>query len=50
MIRLRAGDAQFKVVLDAIRHLMSPPPEPQHRETGFQVKDDDDDQPGGKRR
>jgi len=34
-------DAQFKVVFDAIRQLMSPP-EPRRREIGFHVKYDDD--------
>lgn len=34
-------DAQFKVVFDAIRQLMSPP-EPKRREIGFHVKYDDD--------
>ena len=35
-------DAQFKVVFDAIRQLMSPPePEPKRREIGFHVKYDD---------
>jgi hypothetical protein len=35
-------DAQFKIVFDAIRQLMSPPePEPKRREIGFHVKYDD---------
>lgn len=34
-------DAQFKVVFDAIRQLMSPPAKPK-REIGFHVKYDDD--------
>jgi phage regulator Rha-like protein len=34
-------DAQFKVVFDAIRQLMSPPARPK-REIGFHVKNDDD--------
>ncbi len=34
-------DAQFKIVFDAIRQLMSPP-EPKRREIGFHVKYDDD--------
>ena len=34
-------DAQFKVVFDAIRQLMSPPARPK-REIGFHVKYDDD--------
>ena len=34
-------DAEFKVVFDAIRQLMSPP-EPKRREIGFHVKYDDD--------
>jgi hypothetical protein len=34
-------DAQFKVVFDAIRQLMSPPEKPR-REIGFHVKYDDD--------
>ncbi len=34
-------DAQFKVVFDAIRQLMSPPAKPK-REIGFHVKQDDD--------
>ena len=34
-------DAQFKVVFDAIRQLMTPP-EPKRREIGFHVKSDDD--------
>ena len=33
-------DAQFKIVFDAIRQLMSPP-EPKRREIGFHVKYDD---------
>ena len=33
-------DGQFKVVFDAIRHLMSPA-EPKRREIGFHVKPDD---------
>ena len=33
-------DAQFKVVFDAIRQLMSPP-EPKRREIGFHVKYDE---------
>ena len=37
----RKYDAQFKVVFDAIRQLMSPP-EPKRREIGFHVKYDDD--------
>ncbi len=35
-------DRQFKIVFDAIRRLMSPPPEPKRREIGFHVKYDDD--------
>ena len=35
-------DRQFKIVFDAIRQLMSPPPEPKRREIGFHVKYDDD--------
>jgi hypothetical protein len=35
-------DAQFKVVFDAIRQLMSPPEPPKRREIGFHVKHDDD--------
>ena len=42
-------DAQFKVVFDAIRQLMSPPPEPKRREIGFHVKYDDD-KPKAKKR
>jgi hypothetical protein len=34
-------DAQFKVVFDAIRKLMSPP-ETKRREIGFHVKHEDD--------
>jgi phage regulator Rha-like protein len=34
-------DAQFKMVFDAIRQLMTPP-EPKRREIGFHVKYDDD--------
>ena len=34
-------DAQFKVVFDAIRQLMSPPAKPK-REIGFHVKHEDD--------
>ena len=34
-------DAQFKVVFDAIRQLMSPPAKPK-REIGFHVKYDND--------
>ncbi|MDR3458927.1 MAG: ORF6N domain-containing protein [Verrucomicrobiae bacterium] len=41
-------DAQFKVVFDAIRQLMSPPVKPK-REIGFHVKSDDD-KPRAKRR
>ena len=41
-------DAQFKVVFDAIRQLMSPP-EPKRREIGFHVKYDDD-KPKSKKR
>jgi hypothetical protein len=41
-------DAQFKVVFDAIRQLMSPPAKPK-REIGFRVKYDDD-QPKAKKR
>ena len=37
----RKYDAQFKVVFDAIRQLMSPPDKPK-REMGFHVKYDDD--------
>jgi hypothetical protein len=42
-------DAQFKVVFDAIRQLMSPPSEPKRREIGFHVKYDDD-KPKSKKR
>jgi phage regulator Rha-like protein len=41
-------DAQFKVVFDAIRQLMSPPAKPK-REIGFHVKPDDD-KPKAKKR
>ena len=41
-------DAQFKVVFDAIRRLMSPP-EPKRREIGFHVKYDDDKPKANKR-
>jgi phage regulator Rha-like protein len=41
-------DAQFKVVFDAIRQLMSPPPKPK-REMGFHVKHVDD-KPNAKKR
>ena len=41
-------DAQFKVVFDAIRQLMSPPEKPK-REIGFHVKPDDD-KPKAKKR
>jgi len=41
-------DAQFKVVFDAIRQLMSPP-EPKRREIGFHAKYDDD-KPKAKKR
>jgi hypothetical protein len=41
-------DAQFKVVFDAVRQLMSPP-EPKRREIGFHVKYDDD-KPKAKKR
>jgi hypothetical protein len=41
-------DAQFKVVFDAIRQLMSPPVKPK-REIGFHVKYDDD-KPKAKKR
>jgi len=41
-------DAQFKVVFDAIRQLMSPPAKPR-REIGFHVKYDDD-KPKAKKR
>jgi hypothetical protein len=33
-------DAQFKVVFDAIRQLMTPPPAPPKPEIGFHVKED----------
>jgi hypothetical protein len=33
-------DAQFKVVFDAIRQLMAPPPAPAKPEIGFHVKED----------
>lgn len=32
-------DAQFKVVFDAIRKLMAPPPEPKKRKIGFVVRE-----------
>ena len=32
-------DAQFKVVFDAIRQLMAPPPAPPKRRIGFRVDD-----------
>ncbi len=32
-------DAQFKVVFDAIRQLMAPPPEPKKRKIGFIVRE-----------
>jgi len=35
-------DARFRIVFNAIRRLMSPPPEPKRREIGFHVKYDDD--------
>ena len=41
-------DAQFKVVFDAIRQLMSPPAKPK-REIGFHAKYDDD-KPKSKKR
>ena len=41
-------DAQFKVVFDAIRQLLSPPTKPK-REIGFHVKYDDD-KPKAKKR
>lgn len=41
-------DAQFKVVFDAIRQLMSPPEKPK-REIGFHVKHHDD-KPKAKKR
>jgi hypothetical protein len=41
-------DAQFKVVFDAIRQLMSPPARPK-REIGFHVKYDDDKSTARKR-
>lgn len=41
-------DAQFKVVFDAIRQLMSPPEKPK-REIGLHVKPDDD-KPKAKKR
>jgi hypothetical protein len=41
-------DVQFKVMFDAIRHLMSPPAKPK-REIGFHVKYDDD-KPKAKKR
>jgi hypothetical protein len=44
----KKSDAQFKVVFDAIRQLMSPPAKPK-REIGFHVKYDDD-KPKAKRR
>lgn len=37
----RKYDEQFKVVFDAIRQLMSPPPTPAKRKIGFHVKDDE---------
>ena len=40
-------DAQFKVVFDAIRHLMEPPKKPK-REIGFHVKYDDEKAKGKK--
>jgi hypothetical protein len=33
-------DAQFRIVLDAIRDLMRPPPSPPRRRIGFHVQDD----------
>jgi phage regulator Rha-like protein len=42
-------DRQFKVVFDAIRQLMSPPPAKPRREIGFHVKYDDD-KPKAKKR
>jgi len=41
-------DAQFKIVFDAIRQLMSPPAKPK-REIGFHVKYDDDKSKAKKR-
>ena len=41
-------DAQFKIVFDAIRQLMTPP-EPKRREIGFHVKYEDD-QPKSKKK
>jgi hypothetical protein len=32
-------DAQFKVVFDAIRQLMAPPPRPDKRKIGFLVEE-----------
>jgi len=42
-------DAQFKVVFEAIRQLMSPPAKPK-REIGFHAKDDDDQKPKARKR
>jgi len=41
-------DARFRIVFNAIRRLMSPPPEPKRREIGFHVKYDDDKPKAGK--
>ena len=42
-------DAQFRVVFDAIRKLMTPEP-PKRREIGFHVKHVEDDKPKARRR
>ena len=42
-------DAQFRVVFDAIRKLMTPGP-PNRREIGFHIKPDEDDKSKVKRR
>jgi hypothetical protein len=44
-------DAQFKIVFDAIRQLMTPPepPEPKRRGIGFHVRYDEDDKPKAKK-
>lgn len=46
----RKYDAQFRVVFEAIRELMTPPEPPKRREIGFHVKHVEDDKPKTRRR
>jgi hypothetical protein len=43
-------DAQFRVVFEAVRKLMTPPKPPKRREIGFHVKHEEDDKPKAKKR